>query len=196
MFQDVIFDFLGVLIGTLLFLLIVLIRERIKGKRHATVDKEMKAMFISSKGGHFSELMQLKPVMKKTNYMIVTEPGGGSDEDLKKEYGEKIKFLVYGTKLNPIKYIFVLLANCFISLGIYLVFRPHVIITTGTHTAGPMCCIGKILGSKIIYIETFANKKTKTDAGRLIYHIAHRFVVQWDDMEELYPKAENWGWIY
>ena len=78
----------------------------------------------------------------------------------------------------------------------YIKIRPKVIITTGTHTAGPMCCIGKLLGSKVIYIETLANSKTKTATGRLIYHIADLFIVQWEDMLKLYPKAKYGGWIY
>lgn len=62
------------------------------------------------------------------------------------------------------------------------------IVTTGTHTAGPMCYLGKIFGSKIIYIETFANKNKKTATGRLIYPIADLFIVQWEEMLKLYPK--------
>ena len=35
--------------------------------------KPKKVMFISSTGGHFSELMQLKPMFEKYDYHIVTE---------------------------------------------------------------------------------------------------------------------------
>ena len=59
-----------------------------------------------------------------------------------------------------------------------------------------MCSIGKIFGSKIIYIETFANINTKTITGRLIYKFADLFIVQWEEMLELYPKAVYWGWIF
>ena len=59
-----------------------------------------------------------------------------------------------------------------------------------------MCCIGKILGSKIIYIESFANIKTKTITGKLLYPIADKFIVQWESMLELYPKATFGGWIF
>ena len=68
--------------------------------------------------------------------------------------------------------------------------------TTGAHTAGPMCYIGKILGSRIIYIESFANISTKTITGKLVYPIADRFYVQWEDMKKLYPDAVYGGWIF
>ena len=45
-------------------------------------------------------------------------------------------------------------------------------------------------------IETFANITTKTLAGRMIYPIADKFIVQWDSMKKLYPKAEVGGWIF
>ena len=77
-----------------------------------------------------------------------------------------------------------------------LVIRPQVVVTTGTHTAVPMCYIAKILRRKVIFIETFANSKTRTKAGNLVYPIADVFIVQWESMLELYPKAIYGGWIY
>ena len=59
-----------------------------------------------------------------------------------------------------------------------------------------MCYIAKLFGAKVIWIETFANITTKTLAGRLVYPIADTFVVQWEEMKKLYPKAKYWGWIY
>ena len=56
--------------------------------------------------------------------------------------------------------------------------------------------IAKIFRSKIVYIETLANSKTKTATGRLIYPIADLFIVQWEEMLKLYPKAKFGGWIY
>ena len=152
-------------------------------------------LIISSTGGHLNELMQLSPMFEKYDYHIITEKTK-SNLKLKEKYPGKVGYLVYGTKLHIFTYIFKLLYNCFKSLYYYIKFHPDYIITTGTHTAGPMCCIGKILGSKIIYIETFANIKTKTSTGKLIYHFADRFIVQWPSMKKLYPKAIDGGWIY
>ena len=104
--------------------------------------------------------------------------------------------MVYGTKRKFLSYPFKLLYNCFKSLYYFIKIRPKVVVTTGTHTAGPMCCIAKLFGKKVVFIETLANSKTKTATGRLIYHIADLFIVQWEDMLKLYPKAVYGGWIY
>lgn len=157
--------------------------------------KKKKVLFISSTGGHLDELMQLKPMFEKYDYYIVTEKTK-SNLNLKNKFPKKISFLVYGTKDYILTYPFKLLFNCFKSLFIYLKVRPKYIVTTGAHTAGPMCCLGKIFGSKIIYIETFANSKTKSATGSIVYKFADLFIVQWKDMLELYPKGVYGGWIY
>lgn len=154
-----------------------------------------KVLFISSAGGHLSEMLELKNLFSKYDYHIITEKTK-STESLKTTYPNKVDYLIYGTKDHMLTYPFKLLGNCFKSLYYYIKLKPQVIITTGAHTAGPMCCIGKLFGSKIIYIESFANISTKTVTGRLIYHFADLFLVQWKSMLQLYPKATYGGWIY
>ena len=154
-----------------------------------------KVMFISSTGGHLNELMQLKPMFDKYDYHIITEKTK-STVSLVNKYGKRINYLVYGTKDKKIVYPFKFVFNCFKSLALYIKWRPSYIVTTGTHSAGPMCYIGKLFGSKVIFIETFANSKTKTLSGKMIYPIADLFIVQWEEMLELYPNAVYGGWIY
>ena len=160
--------------------------------------KKKKVLFISSTGGHLEELMQLKSMFDKYDYYLVTEKTK-SNMSLLKKYPKKVSFLIYGTYttfLKKITYPFKLIANCFISLYIYIKVRPKFIVSTGAHTAGPMCLIGKIFGSKIIFIETFANSKTRTKTGRIVYKFADLFIVQWKEMLELYPNAVYGGWIF
>ena len=154
-----------------------------------------KVMFIASTGGHLDELLQLKPMFSKYDYHLVTEKDK-STKKLKEEYNKKISYLVYGTRKRKLIYPVILIYNTIKSMGLYIKYRPKYIVTTGTHTAGPMCCIGKIFGSKIIYIETFASVNKKTATGKIIYRFADLFIVQWESMLELYPKAVLGGSIY
>lgn len=153
-----------------------------------------KVLFIASTGGHLSELLQLKSLFKKYDSYLMTEKTK-STIDLKEKY-KRVNYLVYGTREHKFTYPFKFLYNCFKSLILYIKIKPNVIVTTGTHTAVPMCYIGKLFGSKIIFIETFANSETKTASGKLVYPIADTFIVQWESMLELYPKAIYGGWIY
>lgn len=157
--------------------------------------KEKKVLFISSTGGHLSELMQLKSLFSKFPYYIVTEKTK-SNEYLAEDYKGKVAYLKYGTKKNLFTYFFIYIFNIIKSFIIFLKQKPDVVVTTGTHTAVPMCYIAKVFRKKVIYIETFANRNSKTVAGRFVYPIADVFVVQWEEMKKIYPKAEYWGWIY
>lgn len=157
--------------------------------------KNKKVLFISSTGGHLKELLQLKSLFSKYDSYIITEKTASTIK-MKDEYKDKIGYMIFGTKDFPLTYPFKLLANCFISLYYFIKFRPQYIVTTGTHTAGPICCIAKIFRKKIIYIETMANCNTKTITGKLLYNIADLFIVQWESMLELYPNAVYGGFIF
>lgn len=157
-----------------------------------------KVMFISSTGGHLDELLQLKSMFDNYDYHIITEKTK-SNLSLKDKFPKRVSFLVYGTyttKLNKLIYPFKLIYNTIKSFFLYLKIRPKYIISTGAHTAGPMCLIGHMLGSKIIYIETFANSNSKSRTGSLVYKFADLFIVQWESMLELYPNATYGGWIF
>lgn len=154
-----------------------------------------KVLFIASTGGHFSELVQLSDMFENYDYHIITEKTK-TNINLVKKYPNKVDFLIYGTKDHLFSYIFKFAVNCFKSVYLYFKIKPKVIITTGAHTAVPMCYIGKLFGSKVIFIETFANITTRTLSGRLVYPIADLFLVQWEEMLKLYPKAIYKGGVY
>lgn len=157
-----------------------------------------KVMFIASTGGHLDELLQLKGMFEKYDYHIVTEKTK-TNLSLKEKYQKRVSFLVYGsytTKMHKLTYPFKLFFNTLKSLFLFLKIRPKYIISTGAHTAGPMCLIGHLLGSKIVFIETFANSRSKSKTGTLVYKFADLFIVQWESMLELYPNAVYGGWIF
>lgn len=154
-----------------------------------------KILFISSTGGHLTELLELRRLFKKYEYHIMTEKTK-SNASLKDEYVGHVSYLTYGTKEHLLPYLFIFPWNCIKSVYYFFKIRPNVVITTGSHTAVPMCYIAHIFRKKIIYIETFANMNTKTVAGKLVYPIADLFIVQWESMLDLYPKAVYGGWIF
>ena len=154
-----------------------------------------KVLFISSTGGHLTELLELKPFFDKYDYHIITEKTD-SNKSLKEIYGNRVSYLKYGTKEYMLKYIFIFPFNIIKSFYYFLKIKPDAVVTTGSHTAIPMCYIAKLFRKKVIYIETFANINTKTLAGRIAYPIADLFIVQWESMLEMYEKAVYGGWIF
>ena len=160
--------------------------------------KQKKVMFIASTGGHLNELLQLAPMFSEFDYTLVTEKTK-SNMGLRDKHKGRVHYIISGTYTTlkaKLIYPFKLLGNCFISLFLMLKIRPDVVVTTGSHNVGPMCCLAKIFGKKVIFIETFANSNSPTKCGRLVYKFADHFIVQWESMLEYYPNAIYGGWIY
>lgn len=159
-------------------------------------NEKKKILFISSTGGHLTELLQLSPMFETCDYHIITEKTKANECLVQKFGKDRFDTLVYGTKDHPFSYIFKFLYNCIKSLVLYYRIRPNYVITTGTHTAVPMCRIAHRHHARVIWIETFANSKSQTMSGRMIYPIADLFLVQWESMLEFYPNAVYAGWIF
>lgn len=158
-------------------------------------DKNKRVLFISSTGGHFNELLQLEPLFKKYNYHIIVEKDK-TNKNMKKKYGKRLDYLPYGTRAKLFSYIFIFTWIIIKTIFFYIKYRPHVIITTGTHTAVPMCYLGHLFGSKVIFIETFANRRKPSLSGRMTYPISDMFIVQWEEMKKFYPRAIDGGSIF
>lgn len=155
-----------------------------------------RVVYISSTGGHLTEMLQLTPMFENYDYHIITEKTK-SNAQLWKKYGkDKVSYLAYGTKSHMLPYLFIFPFNIVKSFYFFLKYKPDVVISTGTHTAVPMCMIAHKFHKKVIFIETIANATTPTKAGEMIYPIADLFIVQWESMLEIYPNAVYGGWIF
>ena len=148
-----------------------------------------RVLFISSTGGHLRELMKLEPLFKNYDYYIVTERDI-TTVYLNDEYKGRVYYVPYSTRSNLFSYIFIYSYIILKSIYLFMKIRPEIIVSTGTHTAVPICYFAKLFGTKIIYIETYANITKKTLSGKIIYPIANLFIVQWEEMKRLYPKAK------
>lgn len=149
-----------------------------------------KVIFVSSVGGHLTELLRLEKLFCNYNYLLVTEKTNYT-RSLKEKYN--VDFLKYGSRHYLFKYIFVFLYNVFKCLKIIIKFKPDTVISTGAHSGGIMCFIAKLLGSKVIYIESLAKTKGLSITGKNVYRFADKFYVQWEELAKKYEKAEYIG---
>lgn len=151
----------------------------------------MKIVFAASSGGHYEQLLMLKPLMEKYDSVLVTEKTDYSagDTGIKTYYMHQInrKELLFLPKL---------IVNSWRSLVLIIKERPKVMITTGVLAVIPLALLMKLFGGKLIYIESFAKVCSKNLTGNLLYRFADQFYVQWEEMLKLYPKAIYKGGIY
>lgn len=153
--------------------------------------EKVKLCFAASSGGHFEQLMMLKPLMEKYDSFIITEK---TRYDIKTN-GQRLYYM-HQVNRKEFLVVFKLIANYFKSLKIYFKEKPDVVICTGVLAMLPMCFIAKLGKKKLIYIESFAKVTSPTKSGKLLYKYADRFYVQWESMLEIYPDAIFLGGIY
>lgn len=155
-------------------------------------DKKIKVCFAASSGGHFEQLMMLRPLMDKYTSFIVTEKTSyhiSSDDNIKMYYLKQVN-------RKEKTFIFSMLYNFFKSIRIFLIEKPDYLITTGVLAIIPMAHLMKLFGKKLIFIESFAKLSSPTLTGKHLYKSADRFYVQWEKMLETYPDAIYKGGIY
>ena len=153
--------------------------------------KKAKICLASSSGGHFEQLMMLKPLIEKYSGYIVTEKIGYDVKvgDIPVKYvlsinrTDKTFFLKFF--INIIKSFFIILSD-----------KPDYIISTGALAAVPLMAGTKIFGGKVIYIESFAKINSPNLSGKIAYKFADQFYVQWESMKKFYPNAICKGGIY
>lgn len=149
----------------------------------------MKLCLVCSHGGHLTQMMRLLDAFKGHRYFFVTFKSD-TVSDLKCAYF--IKFEGWDIKGKIL-----LIKTFFAAFKILTKERPDIIITTGAgEIAVPFCYIGKLLGIRIIFIETFSRINTPSAAGRIIYPIADLFLIQWKSLFDKYGrKAKYWGQV-
>ena len=152
-------------------------------------DKKLKVCLVGSSGGHLTHLYMLKPFWQDKDRFWVT-----FDK-------EDARSLLKGEKMYPCYYpsnrsIKALIINTVKALKIIPKERPDLIITSGAAPAIPFFYIGKLFGAKTIYIEVFDRIDAPTIAGKLCYPVTDRFIVEWEEMKKIYPKAVNLGSIF
>lgn len=149
-----------------------------------------KVCFAASSGGHFEQIMMLKPLMEKYRGFVVTEHTG---------YAARTGFPTYElAQVNRRERSFAprMLRNAVSSLRIFLKERPDAVVTTGVLATIPLCLICKLAGKRVVYIESFAKISSPTETGKLMYRLADRFYVQWESMLSVYPNAVFVGGVY
>jgi UDP-N-acetylglucosamine:LPS N-acetylglucosamine transferase len=157
--------------------------------------KKKKIILICSDGGHLAQILELKDWFTQYDYLLVTEMAP-STVSYQNQYNIKYLRGRSNGKSRSVGFFVNVLVNFFLTIKILLTHFPKAIITTGSHTAVPMCILGKLLGRKIIWILSFARINSRAFSADLIYPIADKFILQWPGPQQYYKKGIYLGGIY
>lgn len=151
----------------------------------------MKLLIVLGEGGHTTELLNLVVLLgDRYNYhYIVTKEDNLSVDRIK--YPGPIYRLSrprgkYTGKIDAL--LRTILAGLQ-SLWVLWRVRPSAILSTGPAIAVPVSILGKLLGVRIIFVETGSRVKALSLTGRIMYRWADLFFVQWPQLKEDLPRA-------
>lgn len=146
-----------------------------------------KVLFISSSGGHYEQLKMLKPVMRQYDSRVITEKllSAGDADYYMIQISHTDKAILFKFSYDMIK-----------AIIIWMKERPDYIVSTGSMIVIPFAILAKLTRKKIVFIESFAVREKPTLTGKLLYHWADLFIVQWESLKKVYPNAVYGGSIY
>ena len=72
---------------------------------------------------------------------------------------------------------------------------PDLVLVNGPGTCVPVAVLGRYFGSRVIFVESWCRVESLSLTGRIMYWVAHRFVVHWPELARRYPRAEYLGRI-
>jgi len=148
----------------------------------------IKICLAASAGGHMSQLLALADSWRgwKTFYVSTTEV-------VRQKLQASSQVYIVG-ECNR-QHLFRVVLVFFRCARIIFREHPDVVISTGAAPGLLMCLLGKLSGSKVVWVDSIANVQKLSLSGRLVQPIADLFLTQWRELANRYNKVEYTGTI-
>ncbi len=148
----------------------------------------MRVCLAASSGGHISQLLKLAESWNGYDVFCVT-----TTQVIREKLKQYSRVYIVGesNREHPLLVLMVLL-RC---ARIVFCERPDVVISTGAAVGCITCFLGKLLGAKVIWIDSITNVERISLSGRLVRPIADLLLVQWPELTEKYGNVEYAGAI-
>ena len=72
---------------------------------------------------------------------------------------------------------------------------PDLVLVNGPGTCVPVAVLARLAGARVVFVESWCRVESLSLTGRIMYWVAHRFVVHWPELVRRYPRAEYLGRI-
>lgn len=151
----------------------------------------MRMMVILGSGGHTAEMIRLTEELGPHEYEYVV----ASDDPLSERKcvypGPVHVVLNPRTKAdrNPLLIGVKTVVALFQSARLVARSRAELIVSCGPAIAVPIMLFGKLVGKRLIFIETGSRVETRSTSGRLLYYVSDLFLVQWPTLTRHYKRA-------
>lgn len=152
----------------------------------SNAQKKLLICLTASAGGHLSQLLEVNESWKGYDTFCITTVSVVR-EKLQK-YGN-VYVVGECNREHPLR-VFWVLIRC---INVILRERPDVVISTGAAVGCIMCFLGKLLGARVVWLDSIANVERISLSGRMVRYIADLCLVQWPELEQRYKNVEYVG---
>jgi UDP-N-acetylglucosamine:LPS N-acetylglucosamine transferase len=148
--------------------------------------KKKKICLAASGGGHLTELLRLSDSWQNyETFFVTTVPV------VKNELKSSGNVYVVGEcNRQHIRRVIRVLIRC---VKIIKKEKPDIVISTGAAAGCMICFLAKIMGAKIVWVDSITNVERISLSGRMVRYIADLFLVQWPELMSKYRKVEFAG---
>lgn len=153
------------------------------------MSSKIRICIACSPGGHLVQAKRLASVYEKYEHFYFTFSGSIANEMRKTSCVRAIPNIV---RHNPLSWII----GAVLSAYIAAVEKPDIVISTGAGVVVFFCIFAKLLGAKLIFIESMAKVERPTLTARFLYPFADLFIVQWPGLLKYFPKAKFLGRLF
>lgn len=153
------------------------------------MSNRLKICLACSGGGHLRQLLLLRDFLSNHDVFLITARTPLAESvagELRVEYVEDIALGLL--KKSP-KAWWAFLKNLLATIRILARERPDVVLSSGAGTALNAIFCSRLLGSRCIFLETFAHSQTPSLTGRLAARWVNAHLVQWKALLERFPSA-------
>lgn len=150
-----------------------------------------KILMAASSGGHLEEVLALKELKEDYEVVLITEKTA-----YQVSFWQDRVYEVPQVNRKEWKSMLRFVGIWISTLRILLKEKPDAVLSTGAMVAFPALVLGKLLGKKVLFIECMFNVDEPTLTGKLTYRFADLFIVQWEEMLKVYPKAVLGGRVF
>ena len=154
--------------------------------------KRLRICLAGSGGGHVRQLLDLQPAWSRHDYFFVTEDTALGRTLANAHRTHFVPHFAWGqAKLGaPFRMVGRAISSFFRSLGFMMRERPDLIISTGAGAVIFPVLLGRMLGARVLVIESFARFEGPSLFGRIATPFAHDVVVQSAKLAAYYPRAK------
>jgi UDP-N-acetylglucosamine:LPS N-acetylglucosamine transferase len=151
-------------------------------------------LLVCSTGGHLLQLLALREVWEDESRVWVTFDKSDARALLRGErvihaFGPTNRTFGATAALNTLR-------NLVLAWRVVRRTRPALVLTTGAGVAVPFAWIGRLLGTRVVYVESFTRIDGPSLSCRLIAPVAERIYGQWPEFVEAVPRARYAGNVF